>query len=103
MVQSKRLNPTFSGMWSATGKKVVIVADRNVLILLFLECGLRLNRKDSTILQLKSLNPTFSGMWSATNNSQAKSSGLCCLNPTFSGMWSATIKQQVTTFLKKVS
>ncbi len=36
------LNPTFSGMWSATGSKPVInVIKKCVLILLFLECGLR--------------------------------------------------------------
>ncbi len=41
------------------------VKDYNVLILLFLECGLRLEITND-IENNKGLNPTFSGMWSAT-------------------------------------
>ncbi len=40
---------------------------KKVLILLFLECGLRQNDNESNYKNAFSLNPTFSGMWSATN------------------------------------
>ncbi len=63
-----------------------------VLILLFLECGLRLYVVKFHYSEVSdSLNPTFSGMWSATPLVRTDYGEECdCLNPTFSGMWSAT-------------
>ncbi len=66
-----------------------------VLILLFLECGLRQKSTSMNGLKAKRLNPTFSGMWSATWLNKIKEEEYECLNPTFSGMWSATGKDKI--------
>ncbi len=60
------LNPTFSGMWSATTGTDKREVSTDVLILLFLECGLRHLQNSFLLPKSVSLNPTFSGMWSAT-------------------------------------
>ena len=61
------LNPTFSGIWSATNKpNNKNNLKRPVLILLFLEYGLRPAYYRMSKLADTCLNPTFSGIWSAT-------------------------------------
>ena len=84
------LNPTFSGIWSATARTTTDGHTQLVLILLFLEYGLRLGTKHMIDTAASSLNPTFSGIWSATRQVIEKESWYQGLNPTFSGIWSAT-------------
>ena len=73
------LNPTFSGIWSATSYKLsLLIARESVLILLFLEYGLRLDSPE--LFQVKKvlcLNPTFSGIWSATGRSFGRNITTC--------------------------
>ena len=61
------LNPTFSGIWSATFSHLVTKPKQGCL------------------------NPTFSGIWSATITIKTSLTMKTSLNPTFSGIWSATI------------
>ena len=111
------LNPTFSGIWSATIMKTKFKLILNaVLILLFLEYGLRQDTKVYVHSQLKfvlillfleyGLRQSFN--FSTMKNSRVLillfleyglrpgqkktvSSLKTCLNPTFSGIWSATL------------
>ncbi len=113
------LNPTFSGMWSATfleNGSVLVVG--KVLILLFLECGLRLVAKDYYIFEKVAVlillflecglrrcktirhqnNLSFvlillfleCGLRQIYEGAEGETR-IRSLNPTFSGMWSATI------------
>ena len=91
------LNPTFSGIWSATSMQTGFVWKSGaVLILLFLEYGLRQRIKKQIPKIIRGLNPTFSGIWSATPYcASLERFATLSLNPTFSGIWSATPEEEV--------
>ena len=69
-----------------------------VLILLFLEYGLRPIKEHTIGSYITGLNPTFSGIWSATITKSDITCHVDGLNPTFSGIWSATICSPNKTF-----
>ncbi len=79
-------------MWSATNEQInQMINPISVLILLFLECGLRprpilRSTQRSTVLIL-----LFLECGLRHDNDSHDDEKSSCLNPTFSGMWSATI------------
>ena len=86
------LNPCFNGIWSASlSLYAPQISDKEVLILILMEYGLRAFSVGTVKVICVRLNPCFNGIWSASlADKSVRTIWLTSLNPCFNGIWSAS-------------
>ena len=90
----KCLNPSLGGIWSWSGGRVFrLLLFTSVLILLWVEYGLGVGRKEAPCLRRQGLNPSLGGIWSWSTEKQVVSANYGGLNPSLGGIWSWSLEK----------